>query len=535
MLGDLSIAKKLTVGFGLVLFFLLIVAGVGYWGTQSVADETASMLNGPSKMVEHAERARANIVGLRRFEKDYFLNLGDEEKKSEYAAKWSYQREHLLVRLSDLDKYASSEDDKRWIATMREEFGKYEGGFHQAQAQIAAGQIKTAEAGNVAMIPFKDSIHAMEKAAEDMGTRQEELMMKQGDLMSDFAKRTVTAMFAIVAFAMLLAVLLAAKITRGVVGPVVAMDAYVAGLTSGDLTRRMEFSSKDEIGRMASSLNLFAEKLESVIAEIKNGAGAITAAAQQISTSSSSLSQGTSEQAVSVEETSSSLEEMSASITQNSENSRRMEQVASKGAMEAEQSAKAVKQTVVAMASITEKIEIIDQIAYQTNLLALNAAIEAARAGEHGKGFAVVAAEVRKLAERSQVAAKEIGVLATDSVKISAYSGRLLDDLVPSIMQTSELVKDVAASAYEQSSGVHQINRAMAQVDQVTQRTASSAEELSSAAEELAAQSETLLDLTGFFKVSGKSGFVFAQQHAAMPARNWQAVGNRVKGHRAGI
>jgi methyl-accepting chemotaxis protein len=193
-----------------------------------------------------------------------------------------------------------------------------------------------------------------------------------------------------------------------------------------------------------------------------------------------------------------------------------MEVVATKGAREAEESGKAVTHTVDAMKSITQKIEIIDDIAYQTNLLALNAAIEAARAGEHGKGFAVVATEVRKLAERSQAAAKEISSLATDSVKVAEHSGKLLEELVPSIKRTAELVQEVTAASREQSSGVGQINKAMAQVDQVTQRNASSAEELSSTAEELASQSEALLQLMNFFKVSGgESGPLFVRKPRA--------------------
>ncbi len=192
-----------------------------------------------------------------------------------------------------------------------------------------------------------------------------------------------------------------------------------------------------------------------------------------------------------------------------------MEQVAIKGASEAEESGKVVTQTVAAMKSITQKIEIVDEIAYQTNLLALNAAIEAARAGEHGRGFAVVATEVRKLAERSQAAAREISLLATNSVKVAEHSGKLLDELVPSIKRTAELVQEVTAASREQSGGVAQINKAMAQVDQVTQRNASAAEELSSTAEELASQSEALLEIMNYFKVSGgdSAAPVAAHQH----------------------
>jgi methyl-accepting chemotaxis protein len=285
-------------------------------------------------------------------------------------------------------------------------------------------------------------------------------------------------------------------------------------LSRGDLTKRIPSGGTDEIGRIAAAFNSLVAKLEGIISNVRSGSSSIASAAQQVASSSSALSQGTSEQAASAEETTTSLEEMSASIQQNSENSRHMEQVAIKGASEAEETGKAVSQTVDAMKSITQKIEIVDEIAYQTNLLALNAAIEAARAGEHGKGFAVVATEVRKLAERSQTAAKEISLLAGNSVKVAEHSGKLLDELVPSIKRTSELVQEVAAASREQSAGVAQINKAMAQVDQVTQRNASAAEELSSTAEELSTQSHALLEIMNYFKVSGGDSVVpFAAQH----------------------
>ena len=179
-----------------------------------------------------------------------------------------------------------------------------------------------------------------------------------------------------------------------------------------------------------------------------------------------------------------------------------MEQIATKGAQDAEEAGQAVLETVAPMQTIAEKISIIEEIAYQTNLLALNAAIEAARAGEHGRGFAVVATEVRKLAERSQAAAKEISALAGTSVKVAERSGQLLGELVPSIRKTAELVQEVTATSAEQASGVAQINRAMAQVDQVTQRNAAAAEELSSTSEELTTQAQALHGLMAFFRVA---------------------------------
>jgi methyl-accepting chemotaxis protein len=178
-----------------------------------------------------------------------------------------------------------------------------------------------------------------------------------------------------------------------------------------------------------------------------------------------------------------------------------MEQTAQRGLRDAGECAQAVKESVRAMESIADKTSIVEEIAYQTNLLAINAAIEAARAGEHGRGFAVVAAEIRKLAERSRAAAKEISGFAESSVRVAERSGKLLDDLVPAIQRTVDLVQDVAAASNEQSGGVGHVNRAMSQVDQVTQRNAAAAQELASTAEEMAAQAEALRQLIDFFVV----------------------------------
>ncbi len=271
-------------------------------------------------------------------------------------------------------------------------------------------------------------------------------------------------------------------------------------LSQGNLTGQVQVYGNDETGQMLQALKDMSGRLSQTLAEVKTSATALASASAQVAAGAQTVSQGTSEQAASVEETTSSLEEMSASINQNAENSRQMELMSTKGASDAEASGQVVNETVGAMKAIAEKISFIEEIAYQTNLLALNAAIEAARAGDHGKGFAVVASEVRKLAERSQTSAKEIGTLASASVQVAERSGKLLDELVPSIRKTADLVQEVAAASREQSSGVAQINKAMGQVDQVTQRNATAAEEMSSTAEELSSQSEALMQLMSFFR-----------------------------------
>jgi methyl-accepting chemotaxis protein len=292
-------------------------------------------------------------------------------------------------------------------------------------------------------------------------------------------------------------------ITRTITGPLLEAVSIAGKVASGDLTTRIEVRSKDETGQLLQAMMAMLDKLRQIVGEVQTAAGSLTAASTQLSSTSESLSQGTSEQAASVEETTSSLEQMNASIAQNAENSRQTEQMALQGAKDTEESGRTVLQTAAAMKDIAEKVSIIEEIAYQTNLLALNAAIEAARAGEHGKGFAVVATEVRKLAERSQAAAKEIGALSASSVQVAERSGKLLEALVPAIRKTTDLVQEVTAASREQASGVAQINNAMSQVGQVTQRNASASEELASTAEEMASQAESLQQLMTFFVVDG--------------------------------
>jgi methyl-accepting chemotaxis protein len=285
--------------------------------------------------------------------------------------------------------------------------------------------------------------------------------------------------------------------------PIQNLAALAEAVARGDLTQAPGHINDDEIGELANAFAKMVEGLRGMTYQVKSAADDMVSASSQVSASAQQLSRGTSEQAASVQETTSSLEQMSASITQNADHSRQMEQMASQGAHEMVQCSQVVIESVHAMKSIAAKISIVEEIAYQTNLLALNAAIEAARAGEHGKGFAVVAAEVRKLAERSQIAAQEIGTLAANSVGTAERSGEALRALVPSIRKTAELVQEVATASREQSAGVSQVNRAMGQVDQVTQANASAAEELSATAEQLAGQAARLQEIISHFRLEG--------------------------------
>ncbi len=300
-------------------------------------------------------------------------------------------------------------------------------------------------------------------------------------------------------------------------------------LSEGDLTTTIDKDYQGAFGEMKTYANDTVLKLSAIITEVNTAAQALTTAAEQVAVTSQSLSQGASEQAGSVEETSASMEQMTASIAQNTDNAKVTDNMASKAAAEAAEGGAAVKETVTAMKQIAQKISIIDDIAYQTNLLALNAAIEAARAGEHGKGFAVVAAEVRKLAERSQVAAQEISTVASGSVELAEKAGMLLDQIVPSIRKTSDLVQEISAASQEQSTGVSQINSAITQLSQTTQQTAAASEELSATAEEMNGQAGQLKDTMGFFRLQRQAG----GGRSAGPASSKPKAALRVAGNLA--
>jgi methyl-accepting chemotaxis protein len=275
----------------------------------------------------------------------------------------------------------------------------------------------------------------------------------------------------------------------------VITNTIAAGDLTVDAKRR---SDKDTLG---IALELMVQKLRSVVTEVLVATQNLASGSEQLSASAEQLSQGSTEQASATEEASSSMEEMAANVKQSADNASQTEKIARQSAIDAEASGAAVTRAVQAMATIAQKITIVQEIARQTDLLALNAAVEAARAGEHGRGFAVVASEVRKLAERSQAAAVEIAALSADTVKASQEAGAMLTQLVPGIKRAAELVEEISAASREQDVGASQINQAIQQLDQVTQQNANASEEVSSTSEELSAQAERLQEVISFFRI----------------------------------
>ena len=308
-----------------------------------------------------------------------------------------------------------------------------------------------------------------------------------------------------------------------------ALNRITAGareLAQGNLLVNLrERSDNDELMK---ALIAMVKQLTAVVSEVKSAADNVAAGSLEMSSGADNLSQGASEQAAAAEEASSSIEQMTSNIRQNADNAQQTEKIAVKSADDARAGGKAVAETVTAMREIAGKITIIEEIARQTNMLALNAAIEAARAGEHGKGFAVVASEVRKLAERSQHAAREISELSSSSVDVAERAGAMLTQILPDIQKTAELVQEINAASKEQDTGAGQINKAIQQLDQVIQQNASAAEEMASTAEELSSQAEQLQSTVAFFKLGDSAGLLTARVAMSPRALPRKAP---VKGH----
>ncbi|MGF1586267.1 MAG: methyl-accepting chemotaxis protein [Bacteroidales bacterium] len=340
-------------------------------------------------------------------------------------------------------------------------------------------------------------------------------------------------------FGVILAIILGLFITRMVTKGIIKGVDIAETIAEGDLTIDVDkdiLEQKDEIGQLGRAMQLMVEKLRSIIGDIVSGAENIGSASTEMSSSSQQMSQGATEQASSAEEVSSSMEEMVSNIQQNTDNAQQTEKIAFNVSSGIQKVGASANESLISIRNIAEKINIINDIAFQTNILALNAAVEAARAGEHGRGFAVVAAEVRKLAERSKIAADEIVALASKSVNVTEESGKLMTELMPDIEKTAKLVQEITAASLEQNSGADQINNAIQQLNQVIQQNAAVSEEMATSSEELSGQAEQLKDTVSYFRLDldrsyKKSSFKVEQkkktshvQHSTNQAKTHQVA-----------
>ncbi|MDY0975964.1 methyl-accepting chemotaxis protein [Massilia sp. CFBP9012] len=503
MFKSMRVATRLALGFGIVLVMLIAQSIISLNKMQEMNEQTVLITEDRYVKAKLAASAIQSTLDNGRLVRSVLLAV-DEAEAERYKETIAANRATNTELFEQIEKMIGSEKGRALMKDTLEKrrilSGKYEPLYQLARTDQARG---------IAYLKndFAPANDALIGALRALSSFQEELMIasaKDAAIAYDDAKSMIVVLSSAAA---LLSILVAVLITRNLLKTLGGEPAYAADIllevSKGNLAVEVE-TRKGDASSMMYAVKQMVERLSSIVREVNSATDALSSASEEVNATAQSLSQSSSEQAAGVEETSASIEQMTASISQNTENARVTDGMATKSAAQAQEGGEAVKATVSAMNQIAQKIGIIDDIAYQTNLLALNAAIEAARAGEHGKGFAVVAAEVRKLAERSQVAAQEISTVASSSVELAGRAGRLLDEMVPNIRKTSDLVQEITAASEEQSSGVGQINAAVGQLSMATQQNASSSEELAATAEELASQAEELQQTMAFFTVSGE-------------------------------
>ncbi len=521
-IGDIKITSKLWFSYGFLALIIGFVGAIGFIKLVSISNSLSNI--GDNRIPDLIDFAQMNTerMKVRAQTLEVWVYESDVDARNSYSEILSKRQQSWDVVEKTwsniLARNRQSETGRRLIEQLKGEYKAWRDsyiGIDKVIGQLSKTTDPTEKEELYSqyhkvyseMVPISDKMGATFTKALENNMNNTIEIIKQDKSSSSSAE--VLIVFVII-ISISIAVVVSYLIVKAITIPLQKSVRIAESIAMGDLTVNIDVIQKDEVGVLAKSMQSMVEKLREIIGSILAGSQGIAEASIQMSSTSQNLSQGANEQASSVEQVSSTMEEITSNIEQNSENSSLTEKLSNQSLAGMLDMSKKSAEAVEANRTIADKIKIINDIAFQTNILALNAAVEAARAGEQGRGFAVVASEVRKLAERSKVAADEIVSLSNKGLKLSEEAGKKMHEIMPELEKTTKMVQEIAAASAEQTNGASQINNAIQQLNTVTQQNAAASEELSSSAEELSGQAEQLKDLVSYFKIEEKGRHKFA-------------------------
>jgi methyl-accepting chemotaxis protein len=515
---DLSTQRKLGSAFGLMAALMI---AIGFLGVSAAASANAGTERTVARDMT-AERLADQATILREHLGLAMRNaiiFSDEAKMDASIREFDSKETQVNRSLDELEKVLTTAEERRTLTDLRAAFPAYLGAARDAITYSPRGN----SAGDPPrmMASFERAIttgNTVDDLLDTIGNHVEAAAKASyEDNVRDYA-RNRSLMIGGLVLALLIAIVSTIVVGRAVAVPLAKAELVLDTMANGDLTMKLDIHSRDEVGRMAGSLNKALEHLETTLSDVRSVSEEVYSAAQELSSSAENISGGAQTQASSLEETAAALEQIGATVKRNADNAQQAARLAGGARDTAERGGRVVESAVVAMGAITQSskriadiIATVDEIAFQTNLLALNAAVEAARAGEQGRGFGVVAAEVRSLAQRTGSAAKEIrALIAEASSRVETGTGQVnesgtaLQAIVESVRRVTDVVSEIASASHEQTTGIGEVNSAVSQIDHVTQSNASQTEELAATAESLSTKAKRLQELVGAFQLNGQ-------------------------------